>query len=484
MVSRHSTRYPWKVISASMLIIVLILGIMAGRPYASINASQEGLGTWTNMAISGLNTGNRVYAIRRANDLLLAGTQLQGMFRSANGGSNWQHVPQYAQSQIRDQLLLGAGGQVALATTWGDGLLRSTDNGATWNRVGQNINTDYFYSLVSKSGTIYVGTGTSGIWKSTNDGGTWNPTGSISSPGAVSLAAATNQIVFAGSVNNGLYKTTNGGGTWNQIGFAGKTIRAVALEPGSPDRVYASVIGEGVSRSTDGGATWQPLSGGLPDLNVLSLLVTDVSGIRQVLAGTSTNGVYRLGLNSWQAWGLAGTEVPSLSDWNDRIYAGTNQGVWEYTFSPTPTPPPTSTPGLSLFYLSNDPSTAIEPGQVVTYSITVRNGQQPLTDFEVTNPVPSGVAVITLLATPGPTVSENVIKWVIGNLSADATRVLSYRASRPTGTPTVTVIVNTGAVASAKYAGTPIPTTVSNGVTNPSGQFFKYKYLPLLMKRN
>lgn len=514
MTSRHTTHFPWTVLFASILVLMLILGIMASQQRTPLAASQEGLGSWTEMSIPGLNTGNRVYAVRRANNLLLVGTQLQGMFRSTNGGSNWQHVPQYAQSQVRDMLLVGAGSQVTLAATWGDGLLHSTDNGDTWSRVGQNISTDYFYSLASKSGAIYAGTGTSGIWKSMNEGGTWNPTGSINSPGAVSIAAATNQIVYAGSVNNGLYKTTNGGGTWNRIGFVGKTVRAVAVEPGSPDRVFASVIGEGVSRSTDGGGSWESLTDGLPDSSVLSLLVTDVGDTRQVLAGTTTNGVYLLSSGTWQAWGLAQKEVPSLSDWNDRIYAGTNQGVWEYAFQPTPTttntptptathtatstptptathtatftptPPATPTPGLSLLYLSNDPSTAIEAGDEVIYSITVRNGQQPLTDVEIANPIPVGVVIVLSQATPGMTVSADEIRWVVGELPAGSRRDLSYRAMRPTGTPTVTVIVNTGVISSGKFAGTPISTMTSNGVTNPSGQFFQYKYLPLLTKRN
>lgn len=461
-------------LTTALLLLLLVLVITAGWSYKPSIASQEGLGSWTQMVIPGLDNGNRVYAVRRANNLLLAGTQSQGIFRSTNGGTGWDQVPQYSQSYVRDLLLVGVGGQTALATTWGDGLIRSTDNGTTWSQVGQNINTDYFYSLASKSGTVYAGTATIGIWKSTNNGETWNSTASINSPGAVSIAAATDQIVYAGSVNNGLYKTTNGGSTWNQIGFAGKTVRAVTLDPGNTNQVYASVIGEGVKRSINGGGIWQSLDAGLPDANVLSLLVTYVSGTRQVLAGTPANGVYRLDSDTWSAWGLQGKEVYSLSDWNDRVYAGTNQGVWENTFSPTPTP------GLKLFHLSNDPITVIEPGQIITYSITIRNGQQPLTSFEVTNPIPVGVSIITQQATPGPTVSANKITWVIGSLSADATRVLSYKASRPTGTPTVTAIVNTGAIGSGKFAGIPIPTTVSNGVTNPSRQF----YVPLIIRRS
>lgn len=482
MASRHRKHSPWTVPVASVLMLVLVLGILAGQPGAPLIASQEGLGTWTEMSIPGLNAGNRVYAVRRANNLLLAGTQLQGMFRSTNGGSSWQHVPQYAQSQVRDMLLVGAGSQVALAATWGDGLLRSTDNGGTWSRVGQNINTVYLYSLASKSGTIYVGTGTSGIWKSTNNGGTWSATGTISSPGAVSLAAATEQIVYAGSVNNGLYKTTNGGGTWNQIGFAGKTIRAVAVEPGSPDRVYASVIGEGVSRSTDGGGNWQPLSGGLPDLNVLSLLVTDVSGNRQVLAGTSTNGVYRLASNTWQAWGLPGKEVPSLSDWNDRVYAGTNQGVWEYAFQPTPTPPPTPTPGLKTLNLGNEPDTSVGAGEEIEYTIHYVNGRFELTNFELRNLMPINVEYVDGSAIPVAIVTNRELQWSLPNLNPDEAGDVSYRVVVSDVIParSAVVVFNMGANASWKHNGQS-GEMASNPVTNPASSSEKL-WLPLIYR--
>lgn len=433
------------------LILVVSFMVDGGNAYSD-NSGPEGVGAWTQLAIAGMPDGTRVHAVQRSGSLVLAGTQGKGMFRSSNGGVTWQQVPQHNTAYVRGLWLGDAGGQTVLAATYGSGLLRSTDSGATWSTVGSNINTNLYYSLSGAGNTIFLGTAERGVWRSTDNGATWGSTGAISSPGAVAVAAVSAQVAYVGSVNNGLYKTGNGGSNWQQIGFGGKTVRALALDPRNTQVVWASVIGEGVYQSTDGGQTWQPASNGLGGTNVLSLLVSNAGGGWQVLAGTQGSGVHRWTGSGWTPWGLGGLEVYSLAAWGDILYAGSNNKVWEYTFPPTPTSTPTNTrtptptatptPGLSMLLLRNSPWTEIQPGQEVLYTVSYRNGPLALTNFEISNTIPQLVQLVSGSISSGGTSNGSnpgsVVRWTIGSLAGNATGSVSYRVRIPTATPTDT----------------------------------------------
>ncbi|HSN74440.1 MAG TPA: hypothetical protein VL334_04995, partial [Anaerolineae bacterium] len=445
--------WPWlaSIVATAAALIALSLVYGAGRA-SSQESSPAGLGVWTPMAIPGLSDGTRVYAVRRAGELIMVGTQGQGLWRSVDGGANWQQVPQLGNAYVRDLWLGGANNQTALAATFGAGLLRSTDGGVNWLPAGVNISSNLLYSLASAQGVLYLGTADAGVWRSTDGGASWAATGSISSPGAVAVAALSAQVAYAGSVNNGLYQTSDGGNNWQQLGFAGKTVRALALDARDSQQVWASVLGDGVYHSADGGQSWQAASAGLDGVNVLALLVTNSGGGWQVLAGAHGGGQLRWTGSSWTAGGLNGLDVYSLAPWNDTLYAGTNSQVWEYGFPPTPTSTPTATdtstatptptPGLALLLLRNDPPNAIQPGDQILYTIHYRNGPLPLAQVAISNTIPLHVVLapnsisaggVSTGSNPGDTVS-----WDVGDLDADAAGNVSYRVHRLDNTPTIT----------------------------------------------
>ncbi len=455
---------------------------------SSQESSPAGLGAWTQINVAGMGDTTRVYTVRRSGALILAGTQTQGLFRSVDSGVNWQQVPQYTTAYVRDLWLGGSGGQTALAATAGSGLLRSTNGGATWTAVGANIGTNIIYSLSSSGNTLYLGTADRGVWRSVDNGATWTATGAINSPGAVSVAAVTAQMAYAGSVNNGLFKTSNSGASWQQIGFAGKTVRALALDPRDSQVVWASVLGDGVYRSADGGQSWQAASGGLGGVNVLTMLVSNVSGSWQVLAGAQGSGVLRWNDASWEAWGLAGQEVYSLAPWNDTVYAGSNRKLWEYTYLPTPTPThspsPTHTPtptvtptaGVAII-LSNAPTGAIQPGEQIEYSIAYRNGQQAVSSVEISNVIPDYVQLVPNSISVGGTSNGDQpgaeVKWSMAALAPNATGTVLYRVVRPTLTPTSTpspthTATNTPLPGVTPPTNTPTPTPTATPTNSPT----------------
>jgi photosystem II stability/assembly factor-like uncharacterized protein len=471
------------VIAVLVVMIGLIaagLALAAGRG-TSHASSPAGPGAWTPIAIPGLPADARVYAVRRAGALILLGTQGQGLLRSVDGGGVWQQVPQFTNVYVRDLWLGGQNGQTALAATFGAGLLRSTDGGASWQPAGANIGTNFLYSLASAGGALYLGTANAGIWRSTDGGASWAATGAIDSPGAVAMAAASAQVAFAGSVDNGLYRTDDGGATWQPTGFAGKTVRALALDPADSRVVWASVLGDGVHRSADGGQSWQAASAGLDGANVLALLVTNSGGAWQTLAGAHDGGLLRWTGSDWTAWGLDGLDVYTLAPWSDILYAGTNRQAWEYSFLPTPTATPTATPtytptptpGLAMLLLRNDPASAIQPGEEILYTIHYRNGPLPLAQVAISNTIPLHVVLAPDSISPGGVSSGSepgdVVSWDIGDLAAGAAGSVFYRVQRPASTPTPTLTVTPSATPSATPTPTITPTPTSTATVTPSG---------------
>jgi uncharacterized repeat protein (TIGR01451 family) len=469
------------------LMLVSALWPQAGRAFFQ-ESGPRGLGVWSQFDIPGMNQGSNVYAVRRAGPLMLVGTQGQGMFRSTDGGATWQQVPEYTDAYVRDLWIGGANNQTTLAATAANGLLRSTDGGWTWSPVGANIGAQAFYSLAQAGGVHYVGTADRGVWRSTDGGATWSATSPFASPSAVVVAAMSVQTAYAGSVDNGLFKTNNGGASWQQMGFTGKRIRALTLDPRDPQVVWVSVWDEGVYRSTNGGLSWQPASTGLGGSNVYALLVANAGGVWEILAGTPDSGVLRWTGSGWTPWGLAGRDVFSLASWISTVYAGTDAKVWDYTFPPTPTntptladtptttPTPTATtmPGLSMFLLRNDPWTEVQPGQEIRYTVHYRNGPLPLTNFEIANPVPPNVVLVPGSISGGGASAGGNVRWTIGNLAGHASGAVSYvvrvPASTPTDTPTPTntPTATPTPTSTATPTSTPTPTSTATPTITPT----------------
>ncbi|MER2599638.1 MAG: hypothetical protein ABTQ73_08965 [Caldilineales bacterium] len=441
----------------------LLIGLLAflflprGDGMSLRAAGPDGLQAWSALNIAGLNSATRVYALRRAGNVVLAGTQGQGLFRSTDGGTSWQALTAYNTAYVRD-VWLSADGQIALAATYGSGLLRSVNAGATWSVTGSNITTSLYYAFAAAGDTLFVATAERGVWRSADNGATWQATGTLGSPGAVTLVAASPSVVYAGTVNDGLYRSNNSGTSWQRLQFSGKTVRALAVDPRNPQVIWASVLNDGLYRSSDGGASWSAAGSGLNNASVLSLLfVSGSNGDYQLSAGTAGNGVFQWNGTAWQAAGLSGLDVYNLSRWAQTAYAGTSSRAWEYT-----------TPGLLLLTLRNDPLDAPEPGDEILYTIEYRNGSTALTELEISNVIPQNVVLVAGSISAGGSATGSaagsVVRWPIGNLAANAAGRVSYRVQRPPDVPTPTPTTQ----ATATRTPTPIPTTQATATRTPT----------------
>ncbi|MBI4459030.1 MAG: hypothetical protein HY648_03090 [Acidobacteria bacterium] len=208
-----------------------------------------------------------------------------GVWRSTNRGERW--------SPISDHLASLASGAVAVdpfsGEIWygtgelnfcrdcyyGAGVYRSADGGSNWSRVNPENFLSSPTSLIAfdpkKQGTLFIGRAT-GLWKSGDGGQTWKTVlqGAITDfvfhplDSAAAYAAVGN---YSGGSENGIYRTNDGGQNWTRLtaGLPSQpTIGRIALAAAAsaPSTVYALMARSndfqlnGLYRSLDGGNTW------------------------------------------------------------------------------------------------------------------------------------------------------------------------------------------------------------------------------------
>jgi uncharacterized cupin superfamily protein len=217
-----------------------------------------------------------------------------GVLKSTDGGATWTlSQGPFGFNDACSNASIGAiavqpsNSNVVLAGTEYCGLWRSTNGGVTWSQpatVPNNIAANSIIFDPSTPTTVYgsfgyiFGGGTPGVYKSTNSGATWalmNGSGSTILPAGgreiLALAASSSSTLYVGiqdpvNLGNllGMWKSTDGANTWTQLTNAPNYCigqcwydMPLAVSPVNPNVIYT---GGGNSTpifvSLDGGNTW------------------------------------------------------------------------------------------------------------------------------------------------------------------------------------------------------------------------------------
>ncbi len=163
----------------SVLFLGLFILLQSVSPVA-----QAGYNQWTG---SGPNGGlMTVLVIDPGNpSTLYAGTQSGGVFKSTNGGVSWNPVNIGLTDNTIYALAIepafgpfvGLYNSTIYAGTAVDGVFKSTNGGATWNPANTGLTDGTIYSLLVdpiNPHTLYAGTQFGGVFKSTNGGESWS----------------------------------------------------------------------------------------------------------------------------------------------------------------------------------------------------------------------------------------------------------------------------------------------------------------------
>jgi photosystem II stability/assembly factor-like uncharacterized protein len=175
---------------------------------------------------------------------------------------------------------LHASDDVLLAGTYGDGLFRSGDRGRTWGRIEAGLTASTFRFVTAE----LAGTEPARVFRSSDGGQSWNELDGITripghdqwylpySPraGASRNAHVSGDRLLVAAEVAGLLRSDDGGDTWVCEPVAGdEDVHHVTGHPDDRDLVYASLGSAsltqrggqhgGIARSRDGGRTWEKL---------------------------------------------------------------------------------------------------------------------------------------------------------------------------------------------------------------------------------
>jgi photosystem II stability/assembly factor-like uncharacterized protein len=221
-------------------------------------------------------------------DIIYVGTS-HGVFKTINGGADWQKVRLSATS-IRSIQIAPGNSDIVYAGTYRDGIYKSEDGGRTWiprNGVSEILSGQQVNAIAidpKASNIVYVGTGYElgfypgeqpGIYKSTNGGETWIKKYSAEDAVTTLLVDTNNSLyIYAGEYLLGqdfiLKKSTDGGEIWvsktvDPSASSGDVV-ALAMTPAgyNSPTIYAicagyfASSGRDVYKSTDNGDSWTP----------------------------------------------------------------------------------------------------------------------------------------------------------------------------------------------------------------------------------
>jgi photosystem II stability/assembly factor-like uncharacterized protein len=179
--------------------------------------SSDGGETWTEPGFGNLpGTDIHGFAVAPETGTLYANIAGQGLYRSTEGGNNWEFVT----SATAGAMALAAGPgtpSVLYAATMDQGIIRSDDGGQggqNWQQTavvpGMSMSGLYVHP---ESGNVYV-TGQEGVYKSTDRGETWTVLGPDEPMALVAAKPEDEAQLVAISQQGKVYRSDDGGQTW------------------------------------------------------------------------------------------------------------------------------------------------------------------------------------------------------------------------------------------------------------------------------
>jgi photosystem II stability/assembly factor-like uncharacterized protein len=278
----------------------LLLGTSTGQMFTSNDAGR----TWTRLARLGgddyvldhiavdSQDSNRIYVSAWSG----SSQKIGEIFRSVDGGANWQMLPAMHGKSIRALAMYKGDSHVLVAGAL-DGVYRTSDGGDTWQRLSP-VNSDDIKNIESIAvdpkdpDTVYAGTWHL-AWKTSDAGANWQHInkGMIDDSDVFSVIVDHDNpsVVFA-SACSGIYKSETAGNLFAKIQgipFSARRTRVLKQDPMNENIVYAGTT-EGLWKSSDLGKVWKRVSS--PDVVVNDVLI-DPRDSNRVLLATDRSGV-------------------------------------------------------------------------------------------------------------------------------------------------------------------------------------------------
>jgi photosystem II stability/assembly factor-like uncharacterized protein len=287
----------------------------------------------------------RAMSMAPSNPRTLVVGALDGIYRSRNGGQDWQRISPENHAEIKNVESVAidpANPDVIYAGTW-HLPWKTEDGGKSWHSIKKGVidDSDVFSIVVDpgRPSNLFI-SACSGIYRSESAGELFRKIQGIPYSARrtrmLRMVPGNPDVVYAGTTE-GLWKTTDSGLTWNRMTSANVVINDVLIDPRHPSRVLLATDRGGVLASDDGGLTFTASNRGFAHRQAAALLVdrNDNSTIYVGLLSDKEFGGVFISHDAGQSWkqisdGLEGRDVFVLRQAaDDSILAGTDHGVFQ-----------------------------------------------------------------------------------------------------------------------------------------------------------
>lgn len=286
----------------------------------------------------------RALSIAASDPKVLVVGALDGIYRSRNGGHDWDRISPENHAEIKNVESVAidpVNPDVIYAGTW-HLPWKTEDGGKTWHNIKKGVidDSDVFSIVIdpSQPANLFI-SACSGIYRSESAGELFRKIQGIPYSARrtrmLQMDPTDHNVVYAGTTE-GLWKTTDAGVTWKRTTGSNIVINDVLIDPRRSSRVLLATDRGGVLASDDGGVTFTASNRGFTHRQAAALLVDrndNAALYAGVLNDKEFGGVF-ISRDSGQTWkqtsdGLDGRDVFVLRQAADgSLIAGTDHGIF------------------------------------------------------------------------------------------------------------------------------------------------------------
>jgi photosystem II stability/assembly factor-like uncharacterized protein len=256
---------------------------------------------------------------------LYVGACSGGVFKSVDGGGSWNPINNGLPSGSVNFIAIDPKNPSTLYLTAADTIFKTNDGGNNWQAISPNFGSLRNIVIDPINPSIIYVAGFGQIYKSVDGGNSWKPqeTGLPDFPiNALAIDPNMPSTLYAGvaiiggvgAPLEGVYKSIDGGENWTGFGagLTQKSVACLAVDPQNPNTIYAGTTGAEGVRLGDAGSAKAPASGARDSANKLVTLR------RPILPNTVWPGMI------WNNHMISGKDSASLRPLIKSVGASTN----------------------------------------------------------------------------------------------------------------------------------------------------------------
>jgi photosystem II stability/assembly factor-like uncharacterized protein len=316
---------------------------VSSQQIGEIFRSKDGGRNWETLpAMHGKSI--RALHMYKGNSRILVAGALDGVYRSKDGGDSWERLTPANSSEIKNIESIAIDPKdpnTVYAGTW-HLAWKTTDGGANWQHINKGMidDSDVFSVIVDHDNpSVVFASACSGIYKSVSGGDLFSKIQGIPFSARrtrVLKQDPTNEnIVYAGTTE-GLWKTTDLGKSWKHVSTSEVVVNDVLVDPRDSNHVLLATDRSGVMASNDGASNWTTSNKGYAHRYVSAILADskDENKLYVAVVNDREYGGVFYSDDAGQHWlqkaaGLGGKDVFALKQAaNGTLVAGTNHGIY------------------------------------------------------------------------------------------------------------------------------------------------------------